>query len=261
MIQKNQENNYSPLDGINAIIYIINLDGAIERRKSVEKELRKTNIPFQFIPAVDKATIDSLKHKVDNKYKRQLVSAEIACYLSHVKVKKEFLESSYDYAIIFEDDVELLEKFDETVKKAIKDNSSLQEKNQWDVLKISSHGKKKLIELREIDSNYALYGGSIAITALAAVWTRKGVTNFLKNTTKNDHVIITMPIDCALQHPWKYELKINNIVPHITRLQEFESQIGPSRKKRKTSFVRNMNYEISRSIPRLYFYLKTWLLR
>lgn len=202
---------FTKTKGVNAIIYIINLDRAIERKKSVEQELLKTDIPFQFISAVNINTVDTLKHKVLNGYKRPLIPAEVACFLSHFKVKELFLKSKYDFAIIIEDDIQLLKDFDSLVKKAMKQHLSLSKKHQWDVLKLPTYGKKKLFKIKEIDANYSLYGGSVVITTMAAIWSRKGVEKFLEKAVKNDCRIINMPIDCALQKPWKYNLNITSI--------------------------------------------------
>jgi len=245
---------------VNAIIYIINLDTAIERRKSIEEELLKTNIPFKFISAVDKNSIDTIKHQVVNKYKKPLIPAEIGCFLSHYKVKSLFLKSTYDFAIILEDDILLSEDFDKLIKKAVRQHSSLPKKHQWDVLKLKSHGRKRMIKINDIDENYSLISGAVAITTLAAIWTRKGAELFLENAVKNEACIIEMPIDCALQEPWKYNLKIFNISPPITSSKGFKSQIRP-KKKVKSTFFDRISFEGKKVFPRAYHYVKTWVFR
>ncbi|MGY5848627.1 glycosyltransferase family 25 protein [Salegentibacter sp. HM20] len=241
---------------INAVIYIVNLDRAKERRDSVEKELRKTNLPFQFISAVDKTTVANYKYKIRNQYKRPLITTEIACYLSHLKVKKLFLKSNYDYAIILEDDVELLANFDTVVKTIITQYNTLPKKHQWDVLKLPSFGKKNLIKVYDIDSYHSLYGGSVAITTMAAIWTKTGVKKFLGKAVLKDEAIINMPIDCELQRAWKYNLKIYNIAPPIVRGKEFGSQIRPKTKLR-SKLINRVNYETRKLLPKFYLYLTT----
>tara|TARA_B110001450_G_C17650698_1_gene493146 strand:- start:989 stop:1753 length:765 start_codon:yes stop_codon:yes gene_type:complete len=245
---------------INPIIYIINLDSAVERKKSVEQELLKTNIPFEFVSAVDKTSLSSIKHKVKNKYKKKLNPAEIGCYLSHIKIKKLFLKSNYNFAIILEDDIKLLNDFDEIVKKAIKQRLTITKKHQWDVLKLKSYGHKKLIKINNIDNKYSLFGGGVAITTLAAIWTRKGAELFIENSKEKENFIIEMPIDCALQKPWKYNLKIYNISPEITKSNGFKSQIRP-KKKVKSNFFKRINYETIKLIPRGYYFIKTWIFK
>jgi len=244
----------------NTIIYIINLDRAVERKKSVEQELLKTGIPFEFISAINANTIDTINHKLINGYKRPMVQAEIACFLSHFKVKNTFLKSKYDYAIILEDDIRLTENFDQIVQKALEQHMSFPQKQKWDVLKLSSPGRKRLFKIKEIDPNYSIYGGSVAITTMAAIWTRKGAELFIDNAVINENCIIEMPIDCALQRPWKYDLKIYNIVPHLVEAIVFESQIRPT-DKLKSNFYKRLNYELNKAMPRAYFYLKTGLFR
>ena len=44
---------------------------------------------------------------------------EICCSLSHVKVYKKFIETNFDYALIFEDDAVFLNDFTEKLQKFI----------------------------------------------------------------------------------------------------------------------------------------------
>ncbi|MGY0393113.1 glycosyltransferase family 25 protein [Bizionia sp. KMM 8389] len=255
-----QEADISSNTPINAIIYIINLDRAVERRKFLEQELLKTDIPYKFISAIDKTTLSNINHQVKNKYKRDLIPAELGCYLSHVTVKELFLKSSYDFAIILEDDIRLMDDFDSLIKKAILQQKTLAKSQKWDVLKLASHGRKKLFKINQIDTNYDIYSGSVGITTMAAIWSRKGAESFLKQTIKDGVRVIKMPIDCALQQPWKYHLKIDNIVPNLVAQQAFESQIRPP-EKLKSNFFKRLNYEGSKVIPRVSSYISTWLFR
>lgn len=250
--------NFLKLEGFSALIYIINLDKATDRKKHIEKELLKTDIPFQFVSAIDVTTVNSINHKVVNRYKRNLVPAEIACFLSHIKVKELFLKSNHDFAIILEDDTRLLENFDELVKKAIIQHKSLVKKHQWNVLKLKSHGRKKLFKVKEIDSNYSLYGGSVGITTMASIWSKEGAKRFLEKSLKKEKYIIKMPIDCALQEPWNYNLKIYNIAPAVVEGIDFGSQIRP-KKRLKSNFYKRIAYELNKAFPKMLIYLRTKL--
>ena len=247
-------------ENLKVIIYIINLDTAIDRRKSVEKELKKTTIPYQFVSAVNKHTISNVNYEVKNKYKRPLIPAEIGCFLSHVKIKELFLKTDYDFAIILEDDIELLEDFDTQIKKVVNQFASLPLKKQWDVLKLPSQRRKKLYPIQPIDSNYSLYGGGVGITTMAAIWTRKGAQSFLNTVIKKNQRIIKMPIDCALQHPWEYGLNIYNIVPEIVDEKIFESQIRPTKRLKSNTFTRVI-YEAKKTMPRFYYNLRAFFLK
>ena len=92
--------------------YLINLDRSPDRLKSVEPLLAKLTIPWHRVPAVD----GRLMRQSDFESSVDLVSfqkimgrlpgrGEVACALSHLKAWRTFLMSSYEFAIIFEDDV------------------------------------------------------------------------------------------------------------------------------------------------------------
>jgi len=74
------------------VIYYINLDHRVDRKKEIIKEIGKLNYPEEKIvriPAV---------------YKKE--KGHLGCSMSHIKALKKFIESGHNNCIIFEDDFE-----------------------------------------------------------------------------------------------------------------------------------------------------------
>ncbi len=234
--------------------YLINLDRAKQRLELMEQEFKKQDMPFQKISAVDAEKLDKYEFKIKNRYDRKLVPGEIGCYLSHIQALKTFLESGNSYALIIEDDAVLCDDFKTILEKSLLAYKDLPEKHKWDVLKLFN-GKRRHIKITDIYKNYflAACGTSVPITTIAAVWTRKAAEKFL-NKVANPVSVIGRPIDCDLQHPWEFNLRIYNILPSLVSIAPFETQIQLVKKLRKSNVRRQIVYEINRFFSK-YFYL------
>ncbi|HEB5644217.1 TPA: glycosyltransferase family 25 protein, partial [Mannheimia haemolytica] len=88
--------------------YVISLTSAQERRKHIEAEFGKQNIPFQFFDAI---TPDLIKEKAKafniDISNTNLTKGEIACALSHIALWHLAKQQNLDYICIFEDDIYL----------------------------------------------------------------------------------------------------------------------------------------------------------
>lgn len=234
------------------------MDRSKERMAMMEKEFDKTGVKdFIRISAVDGKLLDPAEYLVDNQYDRKLVPGEIGCYLSHVKVKEEFLESGADFAVILEDDAVLADDFKYITEKAMAEYHQLPEDKRWDVLKLFN-GKRMNIPIQKLDDKYfiALCGTSIPITTIGAIWTVEGVKKFLNRTLKNDVPVIRRPIDCDLQHPWEYDLLIYNLLPSVVWSANVPTEIQYNIKLRKSEFFPMIGYEIKRFFPKYFYYIK-----
>lgn len=96
----------------NISVYVVSLNNST-RRKSITEHFNELGIRFEFLDAVDgrllpKDVVDVINHKnVQSRYRRKIGLGEIGCTLSHQKIYQSIAESSVDYAIIFEDDIQL----------------------------------------------------------------------------------------------------------------------------------------------------------
>lgn len=94
-------------------IYVISMERSKERRAYIQSHLKSLNLDFHIVEAIDGELVDSdyLYSQADMERVKQspywLTKGAIACALSHKKAYDLFLDSSYDYALILEDDVVL----------------------------------------------------------------------------------------------------------------------------------------------------------
>ena len=98
-------------------IYVINLPDSLDRRQHIKSQLDSSNMPFEFISAVDVRNLSEIEQKnlydceKAKLYKRELTLGEIGCALSHRAVYKKMIDENIDRAIILEDDITLKPEF------------------------------------------------------------------------------------------------------------------------------------------------------
>ena len=123
-------------------ILYINLDRSVDRKKFIEKQLKKVSDNYTRVSAIDGKKITNIKKGVvdgvdyANEY-HKLSTSELACLMSHIKAIKIAYEKGYDKALILEDDAVFYLKplwedsLDKITEMAPKD---------WEIIKLFSHG-------------------------------------------------------------------------------------------------------------------------
>ena len=103
-------------------IFYINLDKDIERRTSMERQLKSLGLRYQRIPAVygrelsEEVLLECYsRRKALRCQSRELTFAEIGCAMSHIHVYRKIIEQKLPYALILEDDVLIPENFADAV--------------------------------------------------------------------------------------------------------------------------------------------------
>lgn len=107
-------------------IYIINLERAPDRLKSITEEFAKYGLSFERIDAYDgkqhsSSETQSFRQKVEERHYwlMEMTDGEVACYLSHQRAWKALLDSGDEWAFIAEDDI----RFEDDPRKFLKDLS------------------------------------------------------------------------------------------------------------------------------------------
>lgn len=105
-------------------VFVINLEKDIQRRENIRTQLESLNMEFDFQNAVYGKNLNAEEMAAsynDNKAKRHqcrsLVSAEIGCALSHVRVYENIIKEKIPCACILEDDVILPDNFISVLNK------------------------------------------------------------------------------------------------------------------------------------------------
>jgi glycosyl transferase family 25 len=205
-------------------VYLINLDSSTDRLAQASAELKKHNIEFERISAFDGRKLDVQTYKPYNSQQakalmgRDLLGAEIGCYLSHKRCVTEFLVSDYDYIIVVEDDLEIISDLVTTVQKTVQ----WLEQNQrdWYLINIGSTKRKLSKKIHQIDHHSLLKAYYFPVLTLGLVWSREGAQAF-----QNDLTNISAPIDVALQS-WLTDLSRGySIYPPLVQSNGAESDI------------------------------------
>ena len=99
-------------------IYIINMKKDTERLKNFGKSLKKHNLKFERIEAINGKELSEkqIKEKTTWFCNKFCTKTQIGCFLSHSKAWETLAKSNNEGAIIMEDDVILLENFKEKSK-------------------------------------------------------------------------------------------------------------------------------------------------
>ncbi len=94
-------------------IFVINLKSSIERRKTMERQLHKLGLPFEFFEAVNGAALS--EEEIAGYYDMDFYNSRpgyykrgaMGCMLSHYFLYKKIVEEKIEVALILEDDMVL----------------------------------------------------------------------------------------------------------------------------------------------------------
>lgn len=218
-------------------VYLINLDTSIDRLAQADAELKKYNIEYQRISAVDGRQLDVQNFYLYNAARsnaytgRDLIGSEIGCYLSHKKALETFVNSDADYGLILEDDLKLNEDIDFILRKSL---DIIQKQNiNWAVINVAAN-KKKLAKQFATVQQYGLFQAYyFPILALGLLWTKQGAQQFLSEIKE-----IYTPIDVEIQ-AWACKTGLGlSIYPAIVQQSGVDSDIDANTLAQKKNSLR-----------------------
>ena len=229
-------------------VYLINLDSSAERLAQAHTELKKYNITYQRISAVDGRGLNVHDYKkYDSKQAHQLMGrdllgAEIGCYLSHLRCIEKFLASDADYLIVLEDDLVLNSDLQTISQKIL---SWLEEKNiNWYLMNIAASKRKISKHLYKVDHFNLLKAYYFPVLTLGLIWSRQGAEHFYQ-----DNQIINAPIDVAIQSWLTKNSKGLSVYPELVVASNVESDITPT--QNLTTKIKPIdNPRIGKRLPR-----------
>ncbi|PVU65477.1 hypothetical protein C9E85_12585 [Plesiomonas shigelloides] len=89
--------------------FVISLSDAKDRRNSIATQLKKINMDFEIVDAVDlrnetSSIVDEMLSNYEVDTLRPMTRGEIGCSLSHKKAYGKIIDSNFDFGLILEDD-------------------------------------------------------------------------------------------------------------------------------------------------------------
>ena len=104
-------------------VFVLNLDRSPDRLAAVDAELRRHGIRYERLPAVDGKLLDTAQiRKVAPGFCSAFCTAGmLGCFLSHLNFGRTVVERGYDRAIILEDDVRIVDGYEDTLRAACAD--------------------------------------------------------------------------------------------------------------------------------------------
>ena len=179
--------------------YVINLNDSTSRLSAISQKLAQNGIEFTRVEAVDgrKATsTDFLEYshrKSIDRHGRGLTGGEVACYLSHIRALKAFVETEAPQALILEDDASFVPNFGDQIREL---SQALEIYPNWDVVNLVEQRrdwKRTAFEIPENTISRAFY---FPMLTSANLWSREGAIAFLNSKFGR---YVSGPIDTELR--------------------------------------------------------------
>ncbi|MGA7326793.1 MAG: glycosyltransferase family 25 protein [Rhodomicrobium sp.] len=225
-------------------ILLINLDRSTDRLAQMTGKLNDLGLAFERIAAEDGRDLSSEETRAVYRrrfWRRELVSGEIGCYLSHLKAMRYMLGRGMDRAIILEDDLEFSEEFHEVALRQYGIQLN------FDILKLEGRVPKKQVYF-EINSG--------ADKQLIAVFTSFGAGAYLITADAAKRALkrlscMRYPFDDALFCNWRNGLTIFSLFPYPARQSRIDTTI-PDRDGKKDRRFEKHAMRMVRIIPKNY---------
>ena len=250
--------NSGPYKGVGA--YIINLDRSKERWAYIKPQVDQLGLPVERISAVDGKALsqEEVAKSVDfvtfRGFHHPPSRGTIGCSLSHIKTWKAFLESNYEYALVFEDDV----SFDPVKLRAVV-NQLIDIPTYWDIttFDIRSHGIPLPIKSLQDNQKLVVYLSSVANAGTYLI-NRKAATRLLAKAFP-----LKMDVDFYYTRGWEFGLKFTGIEnPRLAHQTYGGSDIGALLPKERRSFIGTIQkrlYSVSSGLMRIVYNLTCYV--
>jgi len=195
--------------------YIINLDRAQDRWNATSEKFRSLGLNVIRVPAIDGKALtfphpDFAPWRFFFWYGRKMVPNEVACFFSHIKALRTFLDTDKPHAMICEDDVLPQPELTDVIR------DSMQYSLHWDLLRLNgikptrgynfaplAHGFQLCCDLKTASG-----AGAYLVNRLAA------------QTIVQTFLPMTLAYDVALFYDWSRGIREVTIQPFPILLDE-----------------------------------------
>lgn len=222
-------------------VFLINLDGSSERLKKASEQLRRAGIDFERVPAFDGRTVDMYKQEDLDQAAclrfigRPLKGGEYGCYKSHLECARRIVDKKLDFAVVLEDDIELLPNVSSILSEIVE---TLESKElECDVVHLSADRIKYSTALSKLgQSNSLVSANYFPMTTSALLWTYAGAKRFVEKSS-----VVTMPVDHQLRETYSRSGRGYAVWPAIARQSGDSSDIDQGDRQRNLD-GRRWNY-------------------
>ena len=90
--------------------YVLHYTPLIERRKHIENEMKRENIPFEFVFQYDRENLTDAEHAL---FSGDISNSEKSLVMKHIITLYNIIRENHPYALVLEDDVILDRDFNE----------------------------------------------------------------------------------------------------------------------------------------------------
>jgi glycosyl transferase family 25 len=169
----------------------------------------------------------------------------VACYLSHIKAMKAFLDSGESHAMICEDDLYPKQGLSELVRDL------LEYQDGWNMVRLAGLKLGKPLHIADLGGGYALTIPFHRFKGTGAyLIDRKGAAALVRSL-----IPMWLPYDHALDREWVHGLRIASVAPFpISQTEEeFDSDIQGNAQQRLSKSIRwrlTYPYQIQNEVSR-----------
>jgi len=225
------------LDGID-VIYWINLDRSTDRRQRMEKMFEDPVFAGKKIIRI--SAVDGKSHDIDQILNAnfegmtpdKFTKVEYACLLSHLNAINQFSKSTYENALIMEDDATL--EYKPYWKKSVKqimENAP----NDWEIIQLCINTQKPLAKIYTRNNGYSQIFGTVTY-----IINKKCATQFKnhKMLSFSEHTADKYLYNQSITYAYKYPMFTYNYNENSTIHQDHINDHNAA-KRIIDSFIQN----------------------
>lgn len=213
----------------------INVKSSVKRRAHMQQQAEEYNIPLDFFKAITPQTLDTVPNtytdfKARMWWRRALLPTEIACGLSHIAIWREFLASSYEYLVVFEDDVHINPDFMSVI------NAIDKLSQKYDFIKLSGqHDRFRKLAEHMPFKNYKLLLNTYGTLDAGCYYINKKAAKKMLDYCQSLHMAIDVLMDRSYDHGVAYyTVDPYPVYTHWQETGDLKSDIGTQDRKLKS---------------------------
>lgn len=179
--------------------YVINLRDSADRLRAASATLKQHALEFDRIEAIDgrHTPVDRFPEynhrKALRRHNKTLSGGEVACYLSHLKALRTFLDSGEKLCIVLEDDATAGGNLGNQLAEL---RSKLQHLDKWDVVNLTERRNTWMRPIDRISENELRRAYYFPMLATGNFWSQEGAAAFLDSKYGKE---VSGPFDTELR--------------------------------------------------------------